>query len=199
MRPLRGFCWLAMLLSLAGCGTTPQSNYYILSSPISTLPTGSEPTLGIGPIFVPEYLNRNSMVYLAGDNELEIASYERWAEPIGDGIQRVLAVNLAAMLDTQNVSYFPWSRSHFPDYVVRLKIVGFDADSTRASLLAEWSLRRGTDQDAEITRRLSRMEIPIASGDSRGDAVAGAYSTLLHQLSEEIAAAIRAAMTPVQG
>ena len=194
MRPLHGFCWLALLVFLAGCGTTPQSDYYILSAPVSALPTGNEPTLGIGPIFIPEYLNRNSMVYLAGDNELEIASFERWAEPIGDGVQRVLAVNLATMLDTQNVTAFPWSRSHSPDYAVRLQIVGLDADSTRASLMAEWVLLSGADPGGEITRRLSRMEIPLANA-----AVAAAYSTLLHQLSEEIAAAIREAMTTVQG
>ncbi len=195
MRPLRGLFCLALLLTVAGCGSTPQSNYYLLSSPVSTLPSGSEPSIGIGPITMPEYLNRNSMVFLRSENELEIASFERWAEPLGDGIQRVLAMNLAGMLDTQNVRAFPWARSRAPEYAVRLRIAGLDADSDSASLVAEWALLSGSDPGAEITRRLSRTETSIPGERSRGDAVADAYSKLLYQLSEEIAEAIREAST----
>ena len=199
MRPLYGFFWLAMLLTIAGCGTTPQSSYYLLSSPVSELPSGAEPAIGIGPIAMPEYLNRNSMVFLRGGNELEIASFERWAEPLGDGVQRVLAMNLASMLDTQNVRAFPWARSRAPEYAVRLRIAGLDADGNRARLVAEWALLTGDDPGVEITRRLSRTETPLPTDQARGDAVARAYSDLLYQLSEEIAAAIRTAMSAEQG
>ncbi len=199
MRPLHGFICLALLVSLAGCGSTPQSNYYLLSSPVSTLPVGTEPSLGIGPITMPEYLNRNSMVFLSGDNELEIASFERWAEPLGDGIQRTLALNLASMLDTQNVRAFPWARSRAPEYAVRLRIVGLDAGRGKASLVSEWVLLSGEEPGAEVTRRLSRIDASLPGDRPRGDAVASAYSDLLYQLSEEIAGAIREAMAEAEG
>ena len=199
MRSLQGIFCLALLLSIAGCGTTPQSSYYLLSSPISDLPSGTEPAIGIGPIALPEYLNRNSMVFLRGGNELEIASFERWAEPLGDGVQRVLAMNLASMLDTQNVRAFPWARSRAPEYAVRLRIAGLDADENRARLVAEWALLTGGDPATEITRRLTRNETALTTDRPRGDAVAQAYSDLLYQLSEEIAAAIRAAISAEAG
>ena len=198
MRRLRGLFCLALLLSIVGCGSTPQSSYYLLSSPVNELPVGSEPSIGVGPIAMPEYLNRNSMVLLRGDNQLEIASFERWAEPLADGVQRVLAMNLAGMLDTQNVRTFPWARSRTPEYAVRLRISSLDADGSRARLVAEWVLLSGGDPGTELTRRLSRTETALAGNQPRGDAVAQAYSDLLYRLSGEMAAAIRESMAAAQ-
>jgi hypothetical protein len=82
---------------------------------------------------------------------------------------------------------------------VRLRIAGLDADENRARLVAEWALLTGGDPGTEITRRLSRNETSLAPERPRGDAVAEAYSDLLYQLSEEIAAAIRAAQSPEAG
>ena len=190
MRPILGLILAAVLLA-AGCGSTPSSDYYLLNSPVSEVPAGTEPSLGIGPITIPEYLNRNSMVFLEGDNALHIASYDRWAEPLEDGIQRVMAMNLASMLDTQNVRAFPWAKSRAPEYGVRLRIAGLDAGGGKATLVAEWVLLN-EEATSDVTRRLSRLETTLPSGDIEGFAVAAAYSELLHQLCEEIAKEIRA-------
>jgi len=197
MRLIHGLM-IAALVLLTGCGTTPSSNYYLLSSPENGLPGGAEPSLGIGPIVIPEYLNRNSMVFLEGENALHIASYERWAEPLGDGIQRVMAMNLAGMLDTQNVRAFPWAQSRAPEYGIRLRIAALDAGQGKARLVAEWVLLNES-ATSEVTRRLSRLEAGIPEGDDRGSAVAAAYSELLYRLSEEIAAAVRETDAAVGG
>ena len=86
---------LLLPLLLSACLSTPPSHYYLLSAHDGDQPTGVNPSVGIGPISLPEYLNRNSMVYRREDNQLQIAGYERWAEPLTDGILRVIGLNLA--------------------------------------------------------------------------------------------------------
>ena len=68
-----------MLIVLAACGSTPPSDYYVLSAAATETPSGDSPSLGVGPVSIPEYLNRNSMVFNRDGNKLEIASFARWA------------------------------------------------------------------------------------------------------------------------
>jgi len=44
---------LCLPLTLAACGTTPASKFYLLSAQTTTFPTGSTPSLGVGPIEIP--------------------------------------------------------------------------------------------------------------------------------------------------
>ena len=103
---LKGLIIILPLL-LGACGTTPASKYYLLSAETSRVPQGSTPSLGVGPIEIPEYLNRNALVYGREGNRLHVANFERWAEPLDSSIGRVVSLNLAALLDTQNVQRFP--------------------------------------------------------------------------------------------
>jgi len=52
---------LALPLLAASCGTTPASKYYLLGADVTEFPVASSPSLGVGPIEIPEYLNRNSL------------------------------------------------------------------------------------------------------------------------------------------
>lgn len=178
---------LLLTLALAACGSTPQSNYYRLSTPAAG-GEGSAPAVGIGPIQIPEYLNRNSMVFSRGDNRLHIASFERWAEPLSQGVQRVLGLNLSEALDTQDIRPFPWPASDRPAYGVQIWILSLDTSAQATRLVAEWRLH-APGESREVARRISRFE--AAGSDADGAALAASYSGLLGQLSGEIAAAIR--------
>jgi uncharacterized lipoprotein YmbA len=181
-----------LIQALAGCGSTPQSRYYVLSAREAGTVTGTSPAIGIGPVSVSEYLRRDNLVVNRDGNALQIAPYQRWAEPIGEGIVRVLALNLAGLLDTQDVQTFPWHREQQPDYAVKVVVLELEADERLAHLVTEWSVRRTSDGQS-VARRLSRLEQPIPPGPQRGDALAAAYSDLLHQLSELLADALRQA------
>ncbi|GAB3289363.1 PqiC family protein [Parahaliea aestuarii] len=181
---------LLLTLLLTACGSTPQSDYYRLSAS-GKGGSGDAPSLGIGPIAIPEYLDRNSMVFARGDNQLHIASYQRWAEPLGKGVSRVLGLNLSGALDTQNIRPFPWAASDRPAYAVQVWLLELDASAERTTLVAEWRLHDPREQ-REIVRRMGRYE---DSGSEDGAALAAAYSRLLQRLSDDIAAAVRAEMT----
>lgn len=188
---------LAMALLLAGCGSSPHNNYYLLSALQNSARSGEEPSVGIGPIEIPEYLKRNSMVYTQGTNQLRIAGNERWAEPLREGVQRVLGLNLAALLDTQNIRPYPWQDSNRPDYAVQLWLLGLDAADTGSSLVAEWRVYTTADNQV-VARRLTRLNAELPGGTGDAGAIAASYSELLQELSEEIATAINSDRNTVE-
>lgn len=192
---MKGFVVAVFLpLLLAGCGTTPASKFYLLSAGTSPFPSGSSPSLGVGPIEIPEYLNRNALVYNREGNRLHIANFERWAEPLDSSIGRVIRINLASLLDTQNVQSYPWSKSDQPEYGVEVTVLNLDANDVRARLIAEWHVYRAQGRKT-ILRRVVELEKPISANPVTAAEVAPAYSNLLLQLSEIIAAAISADYT----
>ncbi len=141
---------------------------------------------------IPEYLNRNSLVYRDGGNQLLIASFDRWAEPLADGIQRVLGLNLSAELGTQNIRPHPWQRDDSPAYAIALWILSLDVSGQRAELVAEWRVNR-PGENTSLARRITRLSRELPATDWQAGDAAAAYSLLLQSLSSEIAAVIRAA------
>ncbi len=190
LRKLPGLA--AVLLAavvVAGCGSTPRSNHYLLTSGAEDVPTGDTPSLGVGPVTVPEYLNRDPLVYRRSQNQLQISNEERWAEPLQDGITRVLALNLAAQLNTGNVQAFPYHARRRPDMGVKLRVLRMDAEASSARLVAEWLLYRPATGEA-LERRLTTLETAIDPEQDLPAQIPGAYSTLLWDLAEEISGRI---------
>jgi uncharacterized protein len=184
--------WVVLIGGLlAGCGTSPPTNFYLLSAQDFPAATGSSPSVGVGPIEVPEYLNRKNMVLSREGNKLEVASLNLWAEPVAAGVQRLLVLNLSGLLNTQEVSYFPWQPQRAPQYGVRVNVLQLEADEQRAVLSAEWQVLRPTSGEP-LQRRISRLAAPLAPGETPPAQVAATYSALLLQLSEVIAEAISA-------
>jgi uncharacterized lipoprotein YmbA len=180
----------ALLLVLLGaCGSTPPSNYYMLSAEAAGMPGSGGPSLGIGPVVVPEYLRRKIMVLNRDSHRLTLAEYDRWAEPLEHGIVRVLALNLAVLLETQQVQGFPWRRHSPPQFGISLQVVEMSMQGSRASLNTEWRVTE-VATDKTIVQKINRFNVSAGSGGA--EALAEAYSNLLFQLSEEIANTIRA-------
>ena len=178
-----------LLLLVTGCGSSPRSNHYLLTTDVATPPGGETPSLGIGPVVVPEFLNRNSMVYSREGNQLEISSTERWAEPLEAGIKRVVGINLASSLNTQDIRYFPWDRGKPPEFGVGISLLSLDAGDDEATLAAEWRVFRPATGES-VVRRISHLRLALPAGALTAQQIAPAYSELLSQLSDLIAGAI---------
>ena len=177
---MRGKCppllWLLVLsLILMGCGSSPPNNYYVLSAQEFPAENGDTPAIGVGPIEVPEYLMRQNLVYNHDENTLHVFSVDLWGEPLVDGIQRVMALNLSGLLKTQNMRFFPWNPQRAPDYAVKVNLLQLDANKDEAMMKAEWLVYRPTNGEA-VTRRISQLKTPLPSGASEPEQVAEAYS-----------------------
>jgi uncharacterized lipoprotein YmbA len=190
---------IALLVALlAACGSSPRSNYYLLTTDVTVPPSGDDPSLGIGPIRVPEYLNRNGLVYSRQGNQLQVSTTERWAEPLEAGIKRIMSANLASQLDTQDIRSFPWDPAQSPDYGVAISLWQLDANERRALLAAEWRVMHPASGDS-VARRIVTLQQPMPQNEFSVDRIARAYSELFEQLGRLISEAIEAHQSATQG
>ena len=184
-------CAMAFMIS-SGCGSSPTRFYALSALPQAAGATSgivrSGPMLGIGPVSVPERLNRPEIVTWLNENRLNLAEFDRWAAPLQDSITRVLAENLSVLLPTDRAAVFPWP-SDFPiDYEVRVDVSRLDGTLGRdCSLIAQWSVLRRGDKQTKGGRS-SHLE---PAGDNYTTLVA-AYSRLVAALSRDIAAVLGA-------
>jgi hypothetical protein len=195
---IRNLAGLGIALCLVACGSSPPNQYYRLTPQASPGSTAEKPALGVGPVSIPDYLKRSGMVYSGGANQLLITEQQRWAEPLDEGIERVVAINLARLLNTDNLRLFPWQLDDIPDYAVQLVVLELDTEGPEALLVADWVIKRPAE-NASVTRRISRLRHPLPPGPVRPADLAPAYSALFYQLSEEIGAAISAAESAAPG
>ncbi len=183
---------LLSTLVLAGCGSSPPNRYYLLTPGATSAAAGQTPSLGVGPVDIAAYLDRAGLVYRLEGNRLHISRTERWAEPLDNGIGRVLTLNLSSLLDTANVRGFPWNAREAPEVGVRVNVLAMEAGATDATLVAEWQVYRPLAGEAG-GQHLSRLSRPLGAGteDAAPAELAAAYSELLLRLSQEIAAEVR--------
>ena len=190
MATIKPIAYLLLICLLGACGSTPRSNYYMLSADAeaATAAISADDTvsLGIKPIEIPAYLDRSEMVSNRDDNRLAIAEYQRWAEPLEDGIERVLMINLSTLLNAR-IQVFPWPRNSQPTYSVQLRVMQLSVNNSIAELVAQWSVA-DTATKKTVAQRISQFGIDV--GASKAGVVADTYSRLLLQLSEEIAAGV---------
>ncbi len=188
---------LASLLALGstGCfGTSPPARFFVLSPAPGTAdaaPTlGPEGALGVMPTRVAEYLDRPQIVTFLDENAVSIDEYNRWAEPLGAGISRVLAQDLGAALPGWRVIPQPWDPT-LPlraRLVVNVTALGW-TQAGEARLEASWAIATGPDAVAAARGRVALRRQAAAKGT---DAAVAATSALLTEMSREIAVAVRA-------
>lgn len=176
------------LLLLGACGTSPPSAYYTLDEANFdyTQDADSAAILGIGPIRVPEYLERPQMVTRGDNSELLIDDFHRWAEPIVDAQHRIIASNVDALLDGVIVVAYPYGA--LADYDAKLvgRIDRFDMDAVGTARLAVfWAVAFA---DSSLLIRPRRNVYTVQGGNpSDPNSVAEAMSECLTQFSRDIA------------
>jgi uncharacterized lipoprotein YmbA len=183
---------IGSLLRLEACTSTP-SRFYILSS-LSTADTipataaAQGPVIGAGPITVPKYLDRPRIVTRAGYNQLALAEFDRWAEPLQDNVSRMLAENLALLIPTDQVLLQAWPRSATLDYQLTVEVLHFDGWlGGESTLLALWSILDG----AELPLLSQRASLNAPIGGRDYEAIVVAMNQLLETLNRDIAVSIQ--------
>src|SRR5215470_3842728 len=149
---------VVLLLALGGCSNTPPTRFYVLSA-IADQPTavpGKGTAIGIGPITLPQYLNRPQIVTRVSGNQLAVAEFDQWGGDLNDNVTRALATNLSSLLETDRVFLFPWKDESSIDYQVTIDVVNFEQDVDGSSVLvAYWSIVDPRSGKAKLMRRSS--------------------------------------------
>jgi uncharacterized lipoprotein YmbA len=185
---------LGTAVLVGGCASQP-SRFYLLSAlanpEIASPGTSGQqsPTIGVGPVTLPRYVDRPQIVTRTSPYEIKLAEFDRWAEALDSNFTRVLAENLSILLPTARVVMSPWPRATPIDYQITVDVTHFLSQVGGDSLLiADWTLFKGEGQDA-LTSGRSRFS--ASPGGQDYAAMVAAMSQTVASLSREIATTIR--------
>ncbi len=198
----RVFVWCIAAL-LTACINTPLPDYYVLTPEHSSVPdvvaspVNPELALGIGPVTIPETVNRPNIVTPLDSNQVEVAEYHRWSEPLIENISRVVITNIADRLGLSKLYAYPWLGNPV-DYQVRidvLQMIGSPSQSVKMQV--RWQILTGEKPRQLLLTRIT--EYSESSGDEGYSAMVSAYSRAVAALSDDIAKAVAAIGNQVSG
>src|SRR5512135_611942 len=107
---MKRIVWVIVLFAWAAWGTacaTAPAKFYTLSPTAEPGNAGETYSVAVGPVHVPETVDRPQMVVNTSLNEVRIDEFNRWASPLQSEIARTVAENLARKLGTKMVSAYP--------------------------------------------------------------------------------------------
>jgi uncharacterized protein len=187
---------MLFVLILGGCGSTQPSRFYTLGS-IGKYEAGTRSTsadqiifVTIGPVDIPDYLDRPQIVSRTSKNELSLSEFDRWAGSLKDDTVRVISENLTDLLSQNSAFVSPWGRGTGGDYRVIIDIMRFDAMPEGNILLnAQWTI---VGKEGKQVLRTRESVITESVSAQTYDAKVSAMSGALEKLSRDIAEGIKA-------
>ena len=147
---------------LAGCSFLrphdDPTRFYVLTVPpalTARFPDGEFKKLRIGlkPVELPAYLRSKSLVVRTGTNEIHFAEFDRWAEPLDQGIGRVMKETLGSARNVESVALNTHGDESL-DYEVAIQILaceGIRVENGKSSIrfAVTWEVRTvGTNSPA---------------------------------------------------
>ena len=180
---------LAVVWLLPACTTTPQANFYTLDTG-DRVPPGapSQLIVAIGPVDLPQYLDRPHIVSRTGGNRLRVDEFNRWAGSLEEDVTRVLTRRVGDRLGTLRVYGYPSRVVVDTDYRVAVDVRAFDGTlGGEVVLEASWAVL--DDRAGRVVQTRQANYSGVAQGDGY-DAYTAALSALLGQLGDDLAAVI---------
>ena len=185
------FFWVLLLL-VSACNSTAPTQFFMLhaESGISTLPAAApfdkNLLVGLGPIHLPDYLNRPQIVVEISENQYRLDEQHRWAERLDQNIDRTLAKFLADRLGLAQIIRYPWAQRQTINYQISIDIMEFHQTADGFSrLTAQWQIKH-----REQTPVSKRFDCSIAA-KAEPEAIVKAQSACLGRLGGEIEDSLR--------
>ncbi len=126
-----------------GCSRTSPTRFYVLSpmerSAINVVRISGKISVGVGPVSIPDYLDRPQIIVRTSENRLELKEFDKWAGSLKHDVPRVISDDLSTLLGTDKVFTFPWTTSLNPKFEVKIDITRFDGNEKGEVVLdAKW-------------------------------------------------------------
>jgi len=178
-------------LALVACTTPAQTHYYSLSlelpPPANTARAARDYRVAIGPVTLPEALDRSQIVLRVAPNRYAIADAERWSEPLRLEIPRVIAEEVGQGLPAARVASYMQDGGQGADYRVLIDVLRFESvPGVSVTLEAAWSVRNR----AGARVREAHFRLVEKVGVSGVAPLVAAHAKGLAALAQEIAAAL---------
>jgi uncharacterized lipoprotein YmbA len=173
---------------LCSCASPPASFYTLSAVQEKAAAPSSSVSIAVGPVSIPETVDRPQMVLQEGPNEVTIDEMNRWAASPRDGVQRVVMENLSHLLGASRVYRYPQGPVNTPDYRIEMEVLRFESTLGEGTFLdVVWTVRGSAKGDIKAGRTTSRQTVANKSHE----ALAGAHSQALGVLSRDVANAIQ--------
>ncbi len=177
---------------IAGCGASPSIQYYMLNSGVTA---GKErphlaPNLsvGLGPITLPEMIDRPQLVVRTNTNRVVVADTHRWAGLLKNEIPRVIAENLSRILGSTNIRYYPQHGSDTAEARIYVDIQRFESVLGKyATIDAIWTIQWA----GSTGRQTESVHVQEPVPDESYDAVVTAYGRAIFAVSQAIASTLQ--------
>ena len=173
---------------ILGCAKSSKPvEYYMLDASVGidnnqTLKGDEGPMIGLGPIRLPEYLDRFQMVVAVSENKYKLIDGHRWAEKLDQNISLALFKTLPSQLGTDRMIRYPWPQRPGVDFQVKIDILELNIDQDgRSQLVAQWLIK---SKDKTILNKRSTFTAQASTTDI--DKMVQAQSECLTKLGQEI-------------
>jgi hypothetical protein len=151
---------------------------------VNTAEADQKLSVGVGPVEIPEILDRPQIVTRSGPNKLQVDEFHRWAGRLDENFARVLAENISLLLGTDQVVVYPWQADFKPRYRIALEVRYFEGQWGEDVLLEVfWTLASRESQET-LTARKSVIKEPLSA--TTFEELVAAQSRAIAQLSREI-------------
>ncbi|HET6513901.1 MAG TPA: PqiC family protein [Thermodesulfovibrionales bacterium] len=192
----------AFLIVLTGCASSPPSRFYQLN-PVNpqTVAKQDSPSQGnvivaVGPIRIPDYLDRPQIVTRSGQNELKLSEFDRWAGSLENDIILALVDGISSQLPGDRFSVMRWSpllESKVPSsYRIEVQIIRFEGTPGGSVTLRALSGIFGKDRGLLFHREFGISEqVSGSSYDDLIDAMSKALESLSRNIAEEMKAVVQ--------
>jgi len=184
---------LVLVVTLGGCINTPLPDYYVLtpeSGELSGLAQLTDLAVGVGPITIPETVNRPNIVTPQDKNKLEVAEYHRWSEPLRENVSRVVITNLANRLGINKLYAYPWLRTEI-DNIARIDVLQMTGTlGEKVYLQVRWQILTGEKPYQLLQTKITEYSKTVNGGgySSLVAAYSAAYASLSDDIARELAA-----------
>lgn len=184
---------ISLSLLFSACGSSPNARLYVLNSldrtDSATILESQSIAVKIGPISIPDTLDKSQIVTRLGTNELLADEFNRWSGDYQSDIQRILGENISILLPTNQVILNQELTLMPVDFQVLVNVREFDGSlGGVVTLNADWAIA-SSDKGKTVMAKKTILQENTNGPDYQS--YVAAQSQLLAKLSGEIANEIK--------
>lgn len=180
---------IVLLVLISACsigGKSSPSHFYVLDSKAESVTNENLNNLlmGVGPITIPGYIDRPQIVTKTESAELQLAEFNRWAEPMEGMFTRALTANIRSLTGSHRIHSYPWSSNLEFTYRINAKVIKFENNANGDALLVvHWQL---THDREKSNLKTMHSEFNASASNTSYSARVAALNDTLAQFAQEI-------------
>jgi uncharacterized lipoprotein YmbA len=195
VRPVPACIALAAAL-LAGCASSPPTQFYSLAAVPASSAAASQPSPGtahgapirVAAVHIPPTLDRREIVRTGAGDRIDVSGLHRWGAPFDEMVQHVLTQDLIERLAPGKV-VLPEGPSPSGTDAIVVDLLQFQSDTGGGVVLqGSWSLLTSGGQGPALIRN---FKYDTSASPAGYDGESSAMSRLLGRLADDIAREVR--------